>query len=134
MTMLALITRYALGAHWGNPLGVAVLIVCAVLAATAVTALVTTLAKTYEQANAWLSIVSVVLGMLGGSFFPVAQSGGVLALLSKATPHAWFLNGLQDLSSGGALSVVVEPAIVLLAITVVCGAVALVRIRRLIEP
>lgn len=134
MTVLALITRYALGAHWGNPLGVAVLIACAVLAATAVTALVTTLAKTYEQANAWLSIVSVVLGMLGGSFFPVAQSGGLLALLSKATPHAWFLSGLQDLSSGGALSVVVEPAIVLLAITVACGAVALVRIRRLIEP
>jgi ABC-2 type transport system permease protein len=64
----------------------------------------------------------------------VAQSGGLLALLSKATPHAWFLSGLQDLSSGGALSVVVEPAIVLLAITVACGAVALVRIRRLIEP
>jgi ABC-2 type transport system permease protein len=110
------------------------LIVCAVLAATAVTALVTTLAKTSEQANAWLSIVSVVLGMLGGSFFPVAQAGGVLATLSKFTPHAWFLSGLQDLSSGGTLNVIVEPALVLLAITGVCGAVALVRIRRLIEP
>lgn len=134
MTVLALTTRFALGAYWGNPLGVAVLIVCAVLAATAVTAFVTTLAKTSEQANAWLSIVSVVLGMLGGSFFPVAQAGGLLAALSKATPHAWFLSGLQDLSSGGSLSVVVEPALVLLGIAVVCGSVALARIRRLIEP
>jgi ABC-2 type transport system permease protein len=134
MVVLALTTRYTLAAYWGNPLGVGALIVCAVLAATAVTALVTTLAKTAEQANAWLSIVSVVLGMLGGSFFPVAQAGGVLATLSKLTPHAWFLSGLQDLSSGGALSVIVEPALVLLAIAAVCGAVALVRIRRLIEP
>ncbi len=134
MIVLALTTRYALGAHWGNPLGVGGLIVCAVLAATAVTALVTTLAKTFEQANAWLSIVSVVLGMLGGSFFPVAQAGGVLATLSKLTPHAWFLSGLQDLSSGGALSVIVEPSLILLAIAGVCGALALVRIRRLVEP
>jgi len=134
MIVLALTTRYALGAHWGNPLGVGALIVCAVLAATAVTALVTTLAKTAEQANAWLSIVSVVLGMLGGSFFPVAQAGGVLATLSKLTPHAWFLSGLQDLSSGGALSVIVQPALVLLVIAGACGAVALLRIRRLIEP
>ena len=134
MIVLALTTRYALGAHWGNPLGAGALIVCAVLAATAVTALVATFAKTAEQANAWLSIVSVVLGMLGGSFFPVAQAGGVLATLSKLTPHAWFLSGLQDLSSGGALGVIVEPALVLLAIAGGCGAVALVRIRRLIEP
>jgi ABC-2 type transport system permease protein len=134
MVVLALTTRFALGAHWGNPLGVGALIVCAVLAATAVTALVTTLAKTAEQANAFLSIVSVVLGMLGGSFFPVAQAGGVLATLSKLTPHAWFLSGLQDLSSGGALSVIVEPALILLAIAVACGALALMRIRRLIEP
>jgi ABC-2 type transport system permease protein len=134
MTVLAITTRLALGAHWGNPIGVAALIVCAVLAAIAVTAFVTTLAKTHEQANAWLSIVSVVLGMLGGSFFPVAQAGGVLATLSKGTPHAWFLSGLQDLSSGGGLSVIVEPSLVLLGIAVVCGAAALVRVRKLIEP
>jgi len=134
MTVLALASRVALGAHWGDPIGVAVLIVCAVLAAIAVTALVTTLAKTHDQANAWLSIVAVVLGMLGGSFFPVAQAGGVLAVLSKGTPHAWFLSGLQDLSSGGALSVIVEPSLVLLGIAFVCGAVALMRVRKLIEP
>ena len=134
MVVLALTTRYALGAHWGNPFGIGVLIVCAVLAAIGVTAFVTTLAKTQEQAGAWLSMVSIILGMLGGSFFPVAQAGGVLAALSKATPHAWFLSGLQDLSSGGALSVVIRPAIVLLSITAACSAVALVRIRRLIEP
>jgi ABC-2 type transport system permease protein len=134
MIVLAVTTRYALGAHWGNPFGVVVIIICAVLAATAVTALVTTMAKTHEQANAWLSIVSVVLGMLGGSFFPIAQAGGVVAVLSEATPHAWFLSGLQDLSSGEALSSIIEPSIVLLVIAAICGALALTRIRKLIEP
>jgi ABC-2 type transport system permease protein len=134
MVVLAITTRYALGAHWGDPIGIGVLIVCAVLAATGVTALVTTLAKTHEQANAWLSMVAVILGMLGGSFFPVAQAGGVVSLLSKMTPHAWFLSGLQDLSSGEALSSIVEPSIVLLAIAAACGGLALIRVRRLIEP
>ena len=134
MVVLALTTHYALGAHWGNPLGIGVLIVCAVLAATGVTAFVTTLAKTQEQANAWLSMVSIILGMLGGSFFPVAQAGGVVSVLSKMTPHAWFLSGLQDLSSGEPLSSIVEPSIVLLAIAAACGALALVRVRKLIEP
>ena len=134
MVVLALTTHYALGAHWGDPLGIGVLIVCAVLAATGVTAFVTTLAKTQEQANAWLSMVSIILGMLGGSFFPVAQAGGVVSVLSKMTPHAWFLSGLQDLSSGEALSSIVKPSIVLLAIAAACGALALVRVRKLIEP
>jgi len=134
MVVLALTTRYALGAHWGNPVGIGVLIVCAVLAATGVTAFVTTLAKTQEQANSWLSMVSIILGMLGGSFFPLAQAGGVVSFLSKMTPHAWFLSGLQDLSSGEALSSIVEPSIVLLAIAAVCGGVSLLRVRKLIEP
>ena len=43
MTVLAVATHFALGAHWGNPLGVAMLIVAGVVAATAVSALVATL-------------------------------------------------------------------------------------------
>jgi ABC-2 type transport system permease protein len=134
MGVLALATHYLLGAHWGNPIGVAILIASAVVAATGVTALVVTLAKTDDQANAWLSIVAVVLGMLGGSFFPVAQAGGLLEMLSRITPHAWFLSGLQDLAAGGEIGIVVKPALVLLAIALASGSLALVRIRRLIEP
>ena len=46
-------------------------------------------------------MVALVLGMLGGSFFPVAQAGGLLATLSLLTPQAWFLRGLGDLAGGG---------------------------------
>ena len=76
MVVLAVATHFALGAHWGNPLGVALLIVAGVLAATAVMALVATLARTPDQAQSWGSMAALVLGMLGGSFFPIAQAGG----------------------------------------------------------
>lgn len=134
MTVLAFATHFVLGAHWGSPLGVAILIVCGVLAATAVMALVATLAKTPEQAGAWGSMVALVLAMLGGSFFSVAQAGGVIAALSLLTPHAWFLRGLGDLAGGSGAGAVLGPAAAILAFAVVTGGIALTRMGRLIEP
>ena len=134
MTTLAVTSSLFLGAHWGDPLGVAILIVCGVLAATAVMALVATLAKTPDQAGAWSSMVALVLAMLGGAFFSVAQAGGVIARLSLLTPHAWFLRGLEDLAGGGGAQVVLGPAAAMLAFAAVTGGIALTRLGRLIEP
>ena len=63
-------------------------------------ALVATFARTPDQAQSWQSMVALVLGMLGGTFFPVAQAGGLLAALSLATPQAWFLRGIENLAGG----------------------------------
>jgi ABC-2 type transport system permease protein len=134
MTVLVVATSLLLGADWGNPLGVALLVLAGVLAATAVTTLVATFARTQEQAGTWLSIVALVLGMLGGSFFPVAQAGGALALLSRGTPHAWFLEGLAQLS-GGARPAAVLPAVgAILLFAAAAGALAYARVGRLVAP
>ena len=69
-------------------------------------ALVATLARTPDQAQAWQSMVALVLGMLGGTFFPVAQAGGLLAALSLATPQAWFLRGIENLAGGASAAAV----------------------------
>jgi ABC-2 type transport system permease protein len=53
MGVLALTTHFLLDAHWGDPLGVAILIGAGVVAATAVMALVVTFARTPDQAGAW---------------------------------------------------------------------------------
>ena len=132
MVVLAVATHLALGAHWGDPLGVALLIVAGVLAATAVMALVATLARTPDQAQSWGSMAALVLGMLGGSFFPIAQAGGVLAALSLASPHAWFLRGLQELSGGAGASAALGPAAAILAFAVVAGGIAALRVKRLV--
>jgi len=134
MTALALASSLLLGAHWGNPFGVALLILAGVLAATAVMGLVVTLARTPDQAGYWQAIVALVLGMLGGTFFPVYQAGGVVEKLSLLTPHAWFLRGLRDLAGGASAGAALGPTAVILLFALVCGTGILLRSGKLIEP
>jgi ABC-2 type transport system permease protein len=132
MTVLVVATSLLFGASWGNPLGVAVLILAAILAATGIMALVATLAKDAEQAGNWQSIVAVVLGLLGGTFFPVSQAPGILSKLTFAAPQAWFLRGLGDLRGGG-IGAVWLPAGAMIAFALVASAVAMARLRGLAE-
>ena len=132
MVVLALATHFLLSAHWGNILGVAILIAAGVLAATAVMALVATLARTPDQAQSWQAMVALVLGMLGGAFFPVAQAGGVLATLSLATPQAWFLRGIENMTGGAGAGAVLGPAAAILAFAAVTGSLAFMRAGRLV--
>jgi ABC-2 type transport system permease protein len=113
---------------------VAILILAGVLAATGVMTLVATFARTPEQAQSWQAMVALVFGMLGGSFFPVAQAGGVLAALSLVAPQAWFIRGLDNLTGGASAGAVIGPVGVMLAFAAVTGALALTRIKRLIAP
>jgi ABC-2 type transport system permease protein len=132
MAVLVVATRALFGATWGNPLGVAVLVVAAICAATGIMALIAAVARNAEQAANWQSVVAVILGLLGGTFFPVSQAPGVLARLTFVAPQAWFLRGLGDLR-GGSLSAVWVPALAMLAFGAVTGAVALTRLRNLGE-
>jgi ABC-2 type transport system permease protein len=124
MVVLAVATTLLIGANWGNPLGVAILMIAGVLSALGIMAVVAVLARTPEQAANWQSIVAVVLGLLGGTFFPLSQAPAVLSFFSKLTPHAWFLQGLGDLSAGDGLSVVVIPTLAMLAFFVVTVGIA----------
>jgi ABC-2 type transport system permease protein len=133
ISVLVVGTSLLLGASWGNPAGVAMLIVAGVLAATGITAVIASLARTAEQAGSWQAVVAVTLGMLGGAFFPIQQSGSFMATVSLITPHAWFLRGLGNLAGGGVATVL--PAVgALLLIAALTGAVALRRIGRVVAP
>ncbi len=83
----------------------------AIRAATGIMALIATLTKNAEQAANWQSVVAVVLGLVGGTFFPVSQAPGVLSRLTFVAPQAWFLRGLGDLRGGGSISAVWVPAL-----------------------
>jgi ABC-2 type transport system permease protein len=132
MTVLVVATSLLFGASWGNPAGVAVLVVAAVLAAMGIMALIATLARNAEQAANWQSVAAVVLGLLGGTFFPVSQAPGILSRLTFVAPQAWFLRGLGDLR-GGDLSAVWVPALAMLGIAVVVGGIAMTRLRHMAE-
>lgn len=124
MVVLAIATTFLIGAEWGNPVGVAILMIAGVLSALGIMAVVAVVSRTPEQAANWQSIIAVVLGLLGGTFFPLSQGPQILSLFSKLTPHAWFLQGLGDLSAGDDLSVVITPSLAMLAFFVVAIAVA----------
>ena len=134
MTVLILATSVFLGSHWGNPAGVAILVVAGVTAATSVVLLVATLAKTSDQAGNWQTVIALVLGMLGGTFFPLSQAGGFFARASLITPHAWFLRGLGELASGAGPVAVLPAAGAMLVFAAVVGGVGLLRLRKLVEP
>jgi len=132
MAVLVAATTVLFGATWGNPVGVTVLIVTAIMAATGIMALIATLARNAEQAANWQSVVAVILGLIGGTFFPVSLAPGVLSKLTFVAPQAWFLRGLGDLR-GGSVSVVWIPALAMLGFAAVTGGMALFRLRRLAE-
>lgn len=121
---------FLLGADWGAPLGVAVLIVAGVAAAVGVMGLVAAVAKTPEGAGNLGAIIAVVLGMLGGTFFPIGSSGGFLEKLTFITPHAWFLRGLADLSDGNPWTEALPAAGAIMVIALVTGGIAWLLLRR----
>jgi ABC-2 type transport system permease protein len=130
MTVLVLSSSALLGADWGDPLGVAVLIVAGVVAAVGMMAVVAAFARTPEGAQNLQAVIAVGLGMLGGVFFPTPLGDGLLASLSLLTPHRWFMTGLGDLAGGGGVAVVLPSVAALLAFGLVAGGLAGFRLRR----
>ena len=134
LTVLVVATTILLGASWGDPLGVALLILAGVLAGTGITSVVASFARTPEQAGSWQAVVAVTLGLLGGAFFPIQQSGSFLATASLVTPHAWFLRGLGSLVGEGGVPEVLPAVAALLCFALVTGAIAMARIGRVVAP
>lgn len=118
-----------LGAAFGPVVPVALLVVAGVASAVSLVALVTSFARTAEQASNLASIIAIVLGLVGGSFFPVATGPGWLTRVSSLTPHGRFLSGLGDLRAEGTIASVMPSVTGLLLFAVVLGGLGLVLAR-----
>lgn len=132
MAILVVATTLLLGAHWGPPLGVALVVLGGIVSALGIAALVSSFAKTAEAAGAASSAVAITLGILGGTFTPTSQAPEVLATLSLLTPHGWFMRGLGDMQGGGGVADALPAVGVLLGIGLLTGAFGLARARRLV--
>lgn len=131
-SVMILVSTWLLHATWGNALGVAILVLAGVFTAVAVTALVATLAKTPGQAGSYASIVAVVGGLLGGTFFPISQAPGLLASMRFLSPQGWLMQGFEGLASGGSLAGSLPAIAGTIAIGVVCAAIAWSRAYRMV--
>jgi ABC-2 type transport system permease protein len=112
-----------------------VLIVVGVMVATSVAVVVAAVARSAEQATSFGAAVALVLGLLGGTFFPVSQTDGFLSTASFLSPHRWLLEAFRDVSFGAGVSDLGLTLAVLLAFTAVVGGIGLVSTqRRLVQP
>ena len=128
-----MLSSFVVDADWGPPVGVALLVLAAIIAALGIVALLAGFARSAEQAAAAGSMVGMVLGFLGGTFFDVSQAGGVLGSLRFISPHGWFMQGLADLRSDD-LSVVVVPVLAMVTFGVVAGTIGVARLRKGLRP
>lgn len=124
-------TALLLGASWGDPLGVSVLILAASLAVAGIAAAVAGLVQSERTADMYATMVAFVFGIVGGSLVPLSELPDGLLKASLLTPNGWALRGFAELSAGDGNVVDILPHVgVLLVWTVVAGLVGLVLLPR----
>ncbi|WP_029662887.1 ABC transporter permease [Cellulomonas sp. KRMCY2] len=120
-TVLLVVGSRLFDVSFGSPAAVAVLVLCVVASAVSLMFVIARVARTAEQASIVQSILALVLGMAGGSFFPITGSG-LAGLLLDLNPIAAFLRGLGITYGGGGLGAIGTPVLIMLGFAVVCGA------------
>ena len=129
MTLVWLVTWLGFGAYWGDPIGVFLVIVAAVVAIAGISLLITGLARTENQADALTTIVALLFAVAGGTFFYGAS--GVLSNLRLFTPNGQALAAFVNLAAAKADVVEVLPQVLLLtSIGVGCAAIGLIALRK----
>ena len=116
--------------QWGDPLGVAALILAAVLGATGWGMLITALARTPGQVATVGTALMLIFGILGGSFINLEQMPPLFRAISKITPNAWGLDGFTTLALGGNLNNLAEPITALLIMGIVLFGVSVLLFSR----
>jgi ABC-2 type transport system permease protein len=125
------ITAAALGADWGDPLGVALVIVAVSLAVAGLAGVVAAVARTEVAADTLATVVAFVFALIGGNFFPPGILPDGLRRASLLTPNGWALQGFAELSVGGGAVVDVVPhALVLVAWALATGGLAALLLSR----
>lgn len=122
MVTLAVASTLIMGAEWGAPLGAFALILAVVASAAGILMLVAGLARSSEAAGNVQAVIAITLGALGGTFFPLPQTSGVMEWLPKASPHHWFMRGMGDLAAGGGVAATLPSLAALALFAFVTGA------------
>jgi ABC-2 type transport system permease protein len=105
-------------------------VVAVSLSLTAFGMTVTALSRTSQQLNALGSVGSMLFGILGGAFVPVAVMPGWAKTVSPITPTYWAMRGLKSATlEGGGIGTVLLPVAVLIGMTLLFALIAAWRFR-----
>jgi ABC-2 type transport system permease protein len=130
---VAVVTSLAFKADWGPPLAVFALIVALALTLVGMTALVITAARTERQAEAFASILTFGLVLLGGNFIFIGGAPELVRTLALLTPNGWALRALTDFAGGASWTAALTPLMAILAFALGTGAVAFALRRRVVS-
>lgn len=117
------------GLKWGDPLGVVVLILAVVAAATGWGSLLAAIAKTPAQVATFGSAIMLTFGILGGNFISIPLPSSI-DVLARLTPNRWGQEGFTTLGLGGTLAEIATPILALLIMAAVLFAIASTLFRR----
>jgi len=130
MFILILASAVLFQLRWGDPLGVVLLVLAAVAGATGWGMLITALARTPAQVTSIGSALTLIFGILGGSFISMDNMPGWFQALSKITPNAWGIEGFTTLAMGGSLVDILTPIAALFIMGVVLFTIAVLIFNR----
>ena len=109
MSLLVLFAILAFKLNWGNPIGLYIILTCACLAAAAIGTTMGTFIKSEGQASGLSVMAGMLMGMLGGCWYPIELFPPFMQTVSKIFPTTWAMQGLLDLSLRGAGVVEILP-------------------------
>lgn len=124
--VLILFGQFVLGVNWGSsPPGMILLTLCFGLAATALGLLLSTLARSEQQATTISLLGMFLLAPLGGAWFPLEITPRAFQQAVQVLPTTWAMSGYLDLILRGvSLASILGPCGVLLGFALVlflCG-------------
>ena len=117
-----LATTVTMGADWGDPVGVAVLIAAAAVAVAGLAGFIAAVATTEQAADTLATVLAFVFAIVGGAFIPLGDMPEALQRVALLTPTGLARRGFAELSVGEAGPLDVAPyALALVAIGQVAG-------------
>ena len=128
-------TTFFFGADWGDPLGVLLMCIGATAAMCGLGVFLTSWAKDEQSAFGVALIVGLVLALLGGNLLPPGALPHFLQVAALGTPNGWAQVGFGRLSLlSEPASAIINPFLILMAIAVVTGGLAMTRVNKMVEP
>jgi ABC-2 type transport system permease protein len=130
LSLLALASRFLLGLSWGDPRGVALLILAVVFAATGWGILLAAYCRTPGQVNTIGTALALVFGASAGNLVPRQVLPEWLQTASYISPNAWGLEGFAALIAGVGWQEILLPVAALTAMGLLLFGISLLAFRR----
>ena len=94
---LLVVGRLIFGVHWGNPVGVGLVLAFLAVAYAGASVLIGSWSRTEEQAVAVSVVAGIAAGMLGGCMYPLDVVGPAVRDVGHVVPQAWAMDAFVKL-------------------------------------